>query len=383
MAPELKVPLFQLTYSEADRRAADRVLAEGWMTSGSRVRHFEQQFAAMLGAQNVVAVSSCTAAMHLALSAFGIGPGDEVIVPALTFVATANVVLARNATPVFADITSLHEPVLDPASVARLIGPRTKAVMPVHYAGHACDIATLRSVVGPDIRIIEDAAHACVTYTSDGACGTLGDAGAFSFFSNKNLSVGEGGALVVGDDAVCQRVRRLASHGMSTGTMERHRGHAHSYDVDLAGHNYRWDELRAAIATTKLERLPAELEARQRIGASYRAKLYQRLPAVLVPFSERPGTGVALHIFPVLLPRDADRSKVMDAMRVRGVQTSVHYPLIPGFHLYEGRFQGEWANARDYCLRVLTLPLFPSMTDGQIDLVVEALESALWESERS
>lgn len=374
MDPE--IPLFQLQFTEADRRAGDAVLAEGWVTSGPRVLAFEGAFAEALGAEHVIAVSSCTAALHLALTAFGVGQGHEVIVPAVTFVAASNVVRACGATPVFADVISLEEPTLCPESVARLITERTRAVILVHYAGYPAQVERLREAVGGDgIRLIEDSAHACITPTPRGSCGTLADAGAFSFFSNKNLAVGQGGALVVNDEETADLVRRLAAHGMTSRTLSRHRGHAHTYDVTHAGFNHQWDDLRAAILLERLTRLPDELEARRQLGARYRGALADRVSQVELLFSDAPE--VPPHIFPVLLPAGTDRQQVMDRLRALGVQTSIHYPLLPAFSVFDGEARGEWAVAEEFSQRVLTLPFFPGLTPAELERVVAGLEECV------
>jgi dTDP-4-amino-4,6-dideoxygalactose transaminase/lipopolysaccharide/colanic/teichoic acid biosynthesis glycosyltransferase len=375
----LDIPLFELSFSAADREAVDEVLASGWVTAGARVRAFEEALGEALGVpgERVVAVASCTAALHLALATYDVGPGDEVIVPALTFVAASNVVLSRGATPIYADVLSLEEPNLDPESVAGLIGPRTRAVIPVHFAGYPCRMDALLDLARPaGIRLIEDSAHACVTATPSGACGTLADAGAFSFFSNKNLAVGEGGALVLSDPEVAARVRRLASHAMTTRTLERHEGHAHTYDVLEAGYNYRWDELRAALAAVRLARLPAELERRRAVGGWYRERLAQ-VPGLVVPFGGAEFAEAPPHIFPVLLPEGADRGSVMASLRDAGIQTSIHYPLLPELTVQAGSARGEWSRAAEWCARVLTLPLYPALEEGQVDRVVGALGKAL------
>jgi dTDP-4-amino-4,6-dideoxygalactose transaminase len=370
--------LFSLHFDRSDRDAADRVLESGWITSGSRVAEFEAEFGRALGGgQHVVAVSSCTSALHLALTLHGVGPGDEVIVPALTFVAAANMVVACGARPIFADVLSLEEPNIDPRSVERLMTKRTRAVIPVHYAGYPCrmeELSALSESVGA--ALIEDAAHACITRTESGACGTLSDAGAFSFFSNKNLAIGEGGALALRDEQMAIRARQLRSHGMTHQTLDRHRGHAHSYDVTEAGFNYRWDEIRAAIGTERLKRLPQALARRAELAALYRTHLDAEAPGVTLPFVSDAGT-VPAHILPILLPRGADRESVMDRMKAAGIQTSIHYPLIPAFEGYRDQPAGEWTVASEYCRRVVTLPFYPEMTEDDVSRVATELGRCL------
>ncbi len=371
------IPLFSLQFDRSDREAADAVLESGWMTAGARVAEFEAEFGRALGADQVVALSSCTAALNLALAIYDVGPGDEVIVPALTFVAAANVVVARGAVPVFADVLSAEEPNIDPHSVERVLTERTRAVIPVHYAGYPCRMGELRDVAeGAGMVVIEDSAHACITRTEAGACGTLSDAGAFSFFSNKNLAIGEGGALVVRDEDRANRARLLRSHGMTSQTLDRHRGHAYSYDVTEAGFNYRWDELRAAVGTQRLRRLPDALERRSALAREYRAQLSEAAPGVTVPFGSDTES-VPAHIFPILLPPGANRDSVMGRMREHGIQTSIHYPLTPAFEGYRLDPVGEWEVAAEYCERVVTLPFYPEMTDDDVSRVAMELGRCL------
>jgi dTDP-4-amino-4,6-dideoxygalactose transaminase len=371
------IPLFSLRFDGSDREAADAVLESGWITAGARVAEFETEFGRALGTDQVVALSSCTAALHLALAIYDVGPGDEVIIPALTFVAAANMVVARGAVPVFADVVSLEEPNIDPHSLERVLTERTRAVIPVHYAGYPCRMDELRDVAeGAGMVVIEDSAHACITRTEAGACGTLSDAGAFSFFSNKNLAIGEGGALVVRDEDRANRARLLRSHGMTTQTLDRHRGHAYSYDVSEAGFNYRWDELRAAVGTQRLSRLPDALERRSALAREYRTQLNEAAPGVTVPFGSDTES-VPAHIFPILLPPGSSRDSIMGRMREQGIQTSIHYPLIPAFEGYRLDPVGEWGIAAEYCERVVTLPFYPEMTDDDVSRVAMELGRCL------
>ncbi len=265
--PEL--PLFDLRLEEEDFQAVAETLRSGWLTLGPRTAAFEEAFAAHLGARHAIAVSSCTAALHLAYLAAGVGPGDEVIVPSFTFAATANAVLYCGATPVFAEILSRENPSLDPEDVARRITPRTKAVCVVHFAGYAAAADRLRALCDKHgIALIEDVAHAPSAMLGGRKLGTWGLAGAFSFFSNKVLSVGEGGLLCTDDDEVAAFVRSRRSHAMTSGTWDRHSGRTDTYDVTGLGFNYRLDEPRAALLLSRLGRLEADIARRRELHAA-------------------------------------------------------------------------------------------------------------------
>src|ERR1700754_1409090 len=247
--PEPRVPLFDLRLTEDDVAAVSETLRSGWLTMGPRTAAFEEAFAARLGVRHAVAVSSCTAALHLAYLAAGVGPGDEVIVPAMTFVATAAAVRHCGAKPLIADIVGPTDFGISVDSATSLLSPRTRAVCAVHYGGYGADVAGLSALGVP---IVEDTAHSPVL-------APVGLAGCFSFFSNKVLSCGEGGLLATDDDEVATAARSLRSHALTSGTGDRHRGHATEYDVVGTGFNYRLDEPRAAVLLARLERLDWDL----------------------------------------------------------------------------------------------------------------------------
>ncbi|MEE2785865.1 MAG: DegT/DnrJ/EryC1/StrS family aminotransferase [Myxococcota bacterium] len=379
-----RIPLFSLTLADDVRAAVTRVLDSNWLTMGPETQHFEAEFAALHGVQpeHTIAVNSCTAALHLALAALRIGPGDEVIVPSLTFVATANAVRYVGATPVFADVVGAHDLTMDVHHVAQLITPKTKAVMPVHYAGYGVDMAALMAVCKPNgIAIVEDAAHAPGVCTPLGALGTIGDVGCFSFFSNKNVAIGEGGMLVCRDPALAQTLRLMRSHGMTHSTLDRDRGHAFSYDVIDTGFNYRIDELRSAIGRCQLTTLIADNDIRSEIVGLYRRLLADRAAGlgVVVPFTERDLNHSAYHIFPVVLPAGTKRQALMAYLRGRGIQTSIHYPPIHWFTDFRvgGEPVVQLPNTDDLAYRLMTLPLYPTMENEAVEEVVDALCAGL------
>jgi dTDP-4-amino-4,6-dideoxygalactose transaminase len=251
-----QVPLSDLTVPDDMVRAVEEAVSSGWWSMGPRVEAFEAEFATLLGSRHAFGVANGTAALHLALLAAGCRPGDEVVVPSLNFVAAANTIAHVGATPVFCDISGMHDLNLDPKDVEAAITPATRAIVVLHYGGFACDMGSVLQLAEQHgLVVIEDAAHAPGSTWEGRMCGTLGRVGCFSFFSNKNLPIGEGGMVVTDDDAIAESLRLLRSHGMTTLTWDRHRGHASSYDVVLQGFNYRLDELRAAMGVVQLRRL--------------------------------------------------------------------------------------------------------------------------------
>ena len=261
------IPVFDIRLEDEDIAAVRAVLRSGWLTMGPKTEEFEAAFAEHLGVEHVVAVSSCTAALHLACIVAGVGPGDEVIVPSMTFVATANAVRYCGARPVFADLISTTDFGIDPDHVESLINERTKAVIPVHYAGYAVEIERLEEVCErAGVALIEDTAHAPDAVSKDGRMlGSIGQTGCFSFFPNKVLAVGEGGALATDSDEVAERVRRLRSQGMTATTFDRHLGRAMEYDVVEPGFNYRFDDIRASLILPRFRRLHGEIERRREL----------------------------------------------------------------------------------------------------------------------
>jgi dTDP-4-amino-4,6-dideoxygalactose transaminase len=374
-----KIQLFEPNFDYREQEAAARVVADGWLTMGDRIKTFESEFSIFLGGSvKSTAVSNGTAALHMALLSLGIGEGDEVIIPALSFVADANVVRMVGARPILADCVSLDDWNISVENIRRKLTTRTKAVIAVHYAGYPCDMVEIDSLCQKHgLYLIEDVAHAPGASIAGRSCGAWGDVGCFSFFSNKNLSIGEGGMVVVDDAKLHQTLGYLRSHGMTTLTLDRHNGRSNTYDVAAPGLNYRMDEIRAAIGLVQLEKLSAGNSRRAEITARYRKNLESS--EVLVPFANQPADMIsAYHILPVLLPIGADRVTVMDSLKMKGIQSSIHYPPFWNFTAYAGWFDAsDTPIAANICERELTLPLFPTMKDDEVDIVTTSLVRAL------
>ncbi len=385
-----KIPLSDLRLTQEDRDAVMAALESNWLTMGERTQAFEKAFAEALDPANppfCYAVGNCTLALHMAMVALDIGPGDEVILPSLTFVATANAVLYTGATVVLADVASDTDWTMCPHDVRSKITSRTKALCPVHYAGQPCDMVELRKIAKEfKLSIVEDNAHGPLAdgWIDDAhtvqALGTIGDIGCFSFFSNKNMTTGEGGMVVTRNPQLAEKLRLIRAHGMTSLTLDRHKGHAFSYDVVELGFNYRIDEMRAALGISQLSRLVPNNAARAAVQQHYYQAL-DALPQVTVPFRHRVAQGrMAAHILPVLLPETCTREAVQIALRDAGVQTSIHYRPIHTF-TYHGNSpqvrKGELVMTDILTPRILTLPLYPSMTGDDVRTVVDALRTAL------
>jgi dTDP-4-amino-4,6-dideoxygalactose transaminase len=360
------LPLAQPHLGDEEAAAVAEVVRSGWLTMGPRTEEFEHAFAEMTGVSHAVMVSSCTAALHIVFTSLGLGPGDEVIVPSLTFVATANAVAFTGATPRFADVTSLDRPLIDPEAVAALVGPRSRAICAVHYAGCLADMAALRALAGRHgLALVEDAAHAPGAGVAGARAGSLGDAGCFSFFSNKNLVTGEGGMITTNDPETARRARLLRAHGMTATSWDRHRGHAMGYDVLERGYNYRPTELGAALGLVQLGRLHGMTRRRREIVGRYRSLLAADRQW-MIPFADEDETS-ACHVLPLVAPSEAARDELRRVAAAGGVQTSLHYAPVHQFTVYDDGTTLE--TTEEYARREVTVPLFPDMTDADVDRV--------------
>ncbi len=374
------IQLFKLNFDHREVKVVSDVVAGGWLSMGEETINFEESFGSFLG-KNVYckAVSNGTAALHMALLALDVGNGDEVIIPSLTFVADVNVVNLVGATPILADSRDLDDWNMSLESLKQKVTDKTKALIVVHYAGYPCkDIAAISAFCRDrGIGLIEDVAHAPGASIDGKKCGTFGDVGCFSFFSNKNLSIGEGGMVSTLNPDLHKKLGYLRSHGMTTLTLDRHKGRSITYDVAQPGLNYRMDEMRSAIGSVQLEKLPAGNLRRGELTQRYRSGLAGT--PVMIPFDAQPEKAESVyHILPVLLPQGTDRVMIIGALKAKGIQSSIHYPPFWDFTAYKGQFSpNDSPITAEICRRQLTLPLFPTMTDEEVDQVISALIGAL------
>ena len=371
-----KVQLCELNYDCEEEQAVSEVIKGGWLTAGEQTLTFENEFGNFLGGNvTCVAVSSCTAALHMALLAGGVGVEDEVIISALTFVADANVVELVGAKPVLADVTSKDDWNMSFESFKKVISEKTKAVILVHFAGYPCvDIFKIVDYCNEhNILCIEDVAHAPGASINGMKCGTIADIGCFSFFSNKNLAVGEGGLLSTKKEDIAKKLPLMRSHGMTSVTLDRHLGRTATYDVEFPGLNYRFDEIRAALARVQLRKLSNGNIRRKSLVTEYCRKIPEEFH---IPFKNHMSDAEAsYHIMPILLPEKMDRLKVMKLMKQRGIQTSIHYPAIWDFTAYHDKMKcSECGITKSIIRNELTLPLHPKMTFEDIDYVSNNLK---------
>jgi dTDP-4-amino-4,6-dideoxygalactose transaminase len=371
------IPLSDIDFGPEETAAVLNVLESRWLTMGGVTQAFESEFSAYVGVKHSLAVTNCTAALHMACLAIGLGPGDEVILPALTFVATANAVRYTGATPVFADVTSELNLNISPDSIEQHITSRTRAIIPVHYGGYPCDMPRIMEIARKHkLFVIEDDAHAIGSELDGRKLGNWGDIGCFSFFSNKNMTTGEGGMLTTNDDDFAEKLRLVRSHGMTSLTWDRHKGHAWSYDVVDLGYNYRIDEIRAALGRVQLGKLDVNNARRRSLTQQYRKALQNLTPEITVPFGNHPGISSA-HIMPVLLPAGTDRTRFMESMKAHGIQTSIHYPPIHHFTAYQKITNSLLPITENLAEREVTLPLYPALSDADVVLVTKTILEVL------
>lgn len=367
-----KVMLSDIDLGEEEINAVVEVLKSKWLSMGPVTQKFEQEFAKYLGVKYAFAVSSGTAALHIACRVLGIREGEEVIVPSLTFVATANAVLYCGAKPVFADITSLDNFNISPDDIQEKITNKTKAIIVVHYGGYPCDMRAIMEIAEDyKLKVIEDSAHAIGAEYEGQKCGTFGDVGCFSFFANKNLVTGEGGMIVTNDDKLAEKIRIIRSHGMTALTWDRFKGHSYTYDVVDLGYNYRLTEIASALGLIQLKKLDKNNKKRKKIVEEYIKKL-KKFSEIYIPFKNFKGKS-SYHIFPILLTENIDRFEFMKRLREKGIQTSVHYPPIHLFTYYRRLFgfrEGILPKTEYVGKHEVTLPLHPLMKGEDIEYVV-------------
>lgn len=374
-----EIPLFDLNYDKAEIEAVTEVINSRWISSGPKCQEFEQLFCKSLKVKYACAVTNCTAALHLALCALGIGKGDEVLVPSLTFVATVNAVKYVGAVPVFCDVASTQDLTIDADAIKANITPRTKAVMVMHYAGFPCNMEKITEIAEENgLYIIEDACHGPLSEYKGMKLGSIGDIGCFSFFSNKNISTGEGGIVVTNNEELSKKVMLLRSHGMTSMSYDRAKGHSTGYDVVELGYNYRMDDIRAALAVSQLKKLPADLEKRKILRKMYLEKL-ESSPRIIIPFLEN-SEYVSNYIFPIIL-KDSnvqEREKIRRVLQEKGIQTSVHYPAVHRFKIYGKKEIAFTLPVTEYVSDCeISLPMYGNLSYEDLDYICITLKEVL------
>lgn len=371
------IPLFNLNYGEEEIEAVTETIRSKWISMGPKCLELEKMFQDMLGVKYACAVTNCTAALHMACYVLGIGDGDEVICPSLTFAATVNCIRYVGASPVFCDVEGYEDFSMSVDHLERLITPRTKAIIPMHYAGFACDMDRIMQIAQKyNLYVIEDACHGPLSEYHGKKLGTIGDIGCFSFFSNKNISTGEGGMIVTNNEEIYNRLKLIRSHGMTTMSYQRASGHATSYDIAMLGFNYRMDDIRASLACVQLKKLRADLEKRVRVRKLYEEGL-SGVERVIVPYKGYDDF-VSNYIFPILL-KESDRRKrdvFRSILHENGIQTSVHYPAVHRFSAYQ-EYSAKLPMTEYVTDNEVTLPMYAALKNDEISYICENIILAL------
>lgn len=374
---DYKIPLFQLNFDEQEVQAVTQTIHSKWISTGPKCEELEKTFAKMLNVKYAVSLSNCTAALHLACIVNGIGEGDEVLCPSLTFVASVNCIRYVGARPVFCDIKGIDDMNIDPDDIKRKITPKTKAILVVHMAGFPCDMDEIIDIAEKyNLKVIEDACHGPLSEYKGRKLGTIGDVGCFSFFSNKNISTGEGGVIVTNNEDYAIRLLLLRSHGMTTMSYQRAKGHATAYDVVDLGYNFRMDDLRASIGIVQLKKLKTDLETRVSVRDNY-VKELSGIEQIIIPFRDNKEF-VSNYIMPIVL-KDSTAKK-RDALRnylhENGIQTSNHYPAIHKFAIYKS-LNAILPLTEYVCDNEITLPMYTNLTSTDINYISSKVKSFL------
>ena len=375
-----RLPYGHQWIDEEDIRAVTEVLRSDWLTTGPMVERFESALAEVAGSTYAVAVSSGTAALHAAMRALAIGPGDEVIVPAMTFAATANCVVYEGGSPVFADVDAATL-LIDPTSVEDRISERTKAIIAVDYAGQPCDYAALRDIATRhDLALVDDASHSIGGSDDGRRVGALADLNTFSFHPVKHITTGEGGAITTNDPELARRMRVFRNHGITTDHRQRAERGSWFYEMVELGFNYRITDFQCALGASQLRKLPKWIQRRQEIAARYDAA-FSELP--FSPLSTRPRVSHAYHLYVGRLTLDnaaERRAEIFAALQNEGIGVNVHYIPVHLHPFYRERFgtgRGLCPVSESAYDTMLTLPLFPAMEDRDADDVIAAMAKVL------
>ena len=374
-----KLPYGRQWVSEEDIAQVVDILRGDWLTTGPTVAAFEQALCAQSGAAHAVAISNGTSALHAAYDAIGVGPGDEVIVPAQTFSATANAALYCGATVRFSDIDETLT--VDPASVEALITPRTRAIAAVDFTGHVCDMDALRSIADTHgLPLVEDAAHSLGAAYRGRAVGTLADYTTFSFHPVKIITTAEGGAILTNHDEGAKRLATFRTHGIERGRLDADPdAGGWAYEIEHLGYNYRLTDVQCALGLSQLTHLSDWITRRQQIAARY-DELLADMPDVQTPYQASWCTDHAWHLYVIRVPAERRRA-IFDALRARGILVQVHYIPVNMLKLYRdrGHDPAQTPRSLEAYRRMISLPCYPKMTDDDVDYVVTVLREVMRE----
>lgn len=374
---EYQIPLFQLNFGEEEIQAVTDTIRSKWISTGPKCDELENMFIEMMNVKYAASLSNCTDALHLACLACDIKPGDEVLCPSLTFAASVNCIRYVGATPVFCDIVGPEHINIDPEDIKRKITPKTKAIIVVHMAGFPAKMDEIMGIAKEHgLRVIEDACHGPLSEYKGKKLGTIGDVATFSFFSNKNISTGEGGMLITNSEEINSKARLLRSHGMTTMSYQRAKGHATAYDIVDLGYNFRLDDIRASIGCAQMKKLQSDLEKRVRVRNKYIQEL-SKVKGIIVPFADCTEF-VSNYIMPIVLLNSTkqQRDEIREKIHAWGIQTSNHYPAVHKFSIYQ-QYKAVLPQTEYVADNEITLPMYADLTDEQVTFIAETVNKAV------
>ena len=372
-----KYPLFEINYGEEEKKSLIKTLDSKWISTGPQCEEFENLFSKKNNVKFSLTTSSCTSSLHMSLIALDIKQGDEILVPSLTFSATVNIIKYMGAKPIFCDIISESNLNIDPLEIEKKITKKSKAIIVMHYAGFPCEMEKILEITRRHkLYLIEDAAHAPLSEFKGKKLGSFGDIGTFSFFSNKNIAIGEGGMLVTNNSEIYEKAKLIRSHGMTTLSYARYKGHATEYDIKMLGYNYRMDDIRASLGIIQLKKLKKDIFKRERLRETY-IELLKNNPKVIIPFIDNKNF-VSNYIFPIVLKNSTKflRDKVRMKLNDDRIQTSIHYPSVHKFSIYKEDYVD--LPITDYVSdNQITLPMHSKLKTSDIDFIVSKLSNLL------
>ena len=374
---KIKYPAYQPWITDSDKKVVEKVMGQNMLTLGPQLEKFEKAFSEYAGSKHAIAVSNCTAALHLSLKAIGVKENDEVIIPDLTFVADANAILACNAKPTIVDINRDNF-FLSITNLKKNITKKTKAIIPVHVYGQACNIQEIFDVAKDnDLKVIEDCAHAVGTFSNSKHVGTIGDTGCFSFYPTKNMTTAEGGMVITNSKKIADKIRQLRSHGMSKSLKDRYsKGYPWIFDITEPGYNYRLDEIRSALGISQLKRIKKINELRRKAASYYHSKL-KEIPGIILPDMVNDNTH-SYHLYTIRITNKfrLSRNQLFNKLKDNGVRTTVYWMPIHEYTAYQ-KFSkaSNVKNTTKMYNEILALPLFPTISKKHQDRVINVIKS--------
>ena len=369
------IPFFKIHYDNRELASVTKVIKSGNLSMGKKTQLFENELEKKLRLKknNIAAVSNCTVALHLALVSSGVRPGDEVLCSSLTFVADANCIRYVGAKPVFVDINSGNDLNISIENLKKKFTKKTKAIIMTHYAGFPCDIEAIRKIANErNLTLIEDACHTIFSKYKKKYFGTYGDYGVFSLYGNKNITTGEGG-LIISNQKNIKKIKKLRNHGIEKSIQERFQQKNPVYEIKNLGYNYRYDDIRSAIAIEQLKKIDFINYRRKQIANNYRKLIKKKLSNIIIPFEKYFSEDFSYHLFVIILPKEIDRNKLIKFLFKEGIETSVHYQPIHKFKLYH-RNKFKLKNLDMIYKRILSLPIYPDLKLSEQKKIISKIE---------